>query len=534
MMFQNTAFGNKWFYAFIKGVEYINNSATEVEYEIDVMQTWYFDYDVGESFVEREHSETDDVGDNIVPENVETGELISVAERSVEFPKMLGGIVLKKRVDGWTQVGSSTWYHFTQTFVPISINNSPMGIPFGLYIIYGLPVDYADKDYWKTEVSSGRPRYELYNISDLYTYPDDGTGHPDRDHPHSSAYVNLNEVIGIISNGGISGLSGNDIADVFMYPAEFALKENMQRAQNNGLRALTSYATVEASARPDVFYSAKNISDSYDPKNNKMFTFPFVQLKVSNNMGSEAYYHFEDFVGDTPPKFSWYGYTMSGASIFLVPLSYKGVRRNYDFGLSYNNFPTPAFTIEQFAAWFETNRHSAASSLIASCISSATSIGGIMKGANLYGIAGVSANTFNAVNGQLANVRDIQNAPPQVAGQITNDAMNTALNRTGFHFYSLAIRAEMARVVDDYFTMFGYAVKRVKVPNVRRGYEHMRQKWNYVKTAGCIIHHASGTGLPTEDEKKIAEVYDKGITFWTNMSEVGNYSLDNALPVVDG
>ena len=46
LMFQNTAYGNKWFYAFVVGVEYVNNETSEVIFEIDVMQTWHFDYDV--------------------------------------------------------------------------------------------------------------------------------------------------------------------------------------------------------------------------------------------------------------------------------------------------------------------------------------------------------------------------------------------------------------------------------------------------------------------------------------------------------
>ena len=40
MMFQNTNYGNKWFYAFIKSVEYVNNETSEITFEIDVMQTW--------------------------------------------------------------------------------------------------------------------------------------------------------------------------------------------------------------------------------------------------------------------------------------------------------------------------------------------------------------------------------------------------------------------------------------------------------------------------------------------------------------
>ena len=56
MMFKNNSFENKWFYAFITGVKYINNRVTEVTYEIDVIQTWMFDYSLQDCFVEREHS----------------------------------------------------------------------------------------------------------------------------------------------------------------------------------------------------------------------------------------------------------------------------------------------------------------------------------------------------------------------------------------------------------------------------------------------------------------------------------------------
>lgn len=77
IMFQNTSFGNKWFYAFIRSVEYVNNITSEIEYEIDVMQTWAFDYQLAECFVDREHSVTDIVGDNLVPEKLETGEYVS-------------------------------------------------------------------------------------------------------------------------------------------------------------------------------------------------------------------------------------------------------------------------------------------------------------------------------------------------------------------------------------------------------------------------------------------------------------------------
>lgn len=76
--YQNTSFGNKWFYAFIKSVEYVNNAVTEIQFELDVIQTWYFDFDLQPCFVDRMHSTTDEIGENIMAEPVEVGERVFV------------------------------------------------------------------------------------------------------------------------------------------------------------------------------------------------------------------------------------------------------------------------------------------------------------------------------------------------------------------------------------------------------------------------------------------------------------------------
>lgn len=74
LMFQNESFGSKWFYAFITSIEYVNNVSSKISYEIDVMQTWWYDYTLHPCFVEREHSATDELFENIVPENLECGD----------------------------------------------------------------------------------------------------------------------------------------------------------------------------------------------------------------------------------------------------------------------------------------------------------------------------------------------------------------------------------------------------------------------------------------------------------------------------
>lgn len=76
MMFQNKSYGDKWFYAYITSVEFVNNECTEISFELDVIQTWFFDCEPDYCFVEREHSVTDKIGENIVPENVDCGEYV--------------------------------------------------------------------------------------------------------------------------------------------------------------------------------------------------------------------------------------------------------------------------------------------------------------------------------------------------------------------------------------------------------------------------------------------------------------------------
>lgn len=76
LMFQNTAFGAKWFYAYIKAVEYISNEVTQITFETDPIQSWFFDFSLDHCFVEREHAKLDGILGNIVPEPIDVGEYV--------------------------------------------------------------------------------------------------------------------------------------------------------------------------------------------------------------------------------------------------------------------------------------------------------------------------------------------------------------------------------------------------------------------------------------------------------------------------
>lgn len=84
IMFQNNNFGSKWFYAFISRIDYLNPKTTAITFEIDVLQTWYYEYTVKECFVEREHVANDAIGANTVPENIEHGPYVTTATTSIK------------------------------------------------------------------------------------------------------------------------------------------------------------------------------------------------------------------------------------------------------------------------------------------------------------------------------------------------------------------------------------------------------------------------------------------------------------------
>ena len=77
VMYQNTHYDNKWFYAYITNIEYKNDGMTEISIETDVFQTWQFDIVWKHSFIEREHVNDDTIGKHTVPEDIEMGEYIS-------------------------------------------------------------------------------------------------------------------------------------------------------------------------------------------------------------------------------------------------------------------------------------------------------------------------------------------------------------------------------------------------------------------------------------------------------------------------
>lgn len=78
------------------------------------------------------------------------------------------------------------------------------------------------------------------------------------------------------------------------------------------------------------------------------------------------------------------------------------------------------------------------------------------------------------------------------------------------------VREEYARIIDNYFSMFGYKVCRLRVPNISA-----RPSWNFVKCSAVTLTGA----IPADAEELIMNVFKKGVTFWK--TTFGNYSANN-------
>ena len=82
----------------------------------------------------------------------------------------------------------------------------------------------------------------------------------------------------------------------------------------------------------------------------------------------------------------------------------------------------------------------------------------------------------------------------------------------------MSIKAEYAKIIDKYFSMYGYKVNDLKLPNISG-----RSNWNYVKTIGCNILG----DIPQEDMEKIKSIFNNGVTFWHNPNTFLDYSQSN-------
>ena len=458
MMFQNTGFENKWFYAFITSVDYVNNNNCRVHFEIDVMQTWMFDITVKRCFIERQHSVGDAIGSNILPEPVSLGEYV---------------------YDGYDYLTSN----YNRYAILIMIVNVEAG-----QTTNGVMID---------NVYSGA---ELYAVDAETTTPTGG------------AAASVNNFL------AERNPKPEQVIQIYMCPLHLLPIRTGTQDQETSYDqvaavpggAPASYMTVTRSA-----VTSFTTIDGYTPKNKKLFTYPYNFYHVDNGDGAGLDLRYEFFTNYTPAM-RIEGCIAPPVQLRLTPYNYKGgVSDDRAEFITISGYPVCSWNYDTYRAWAAQN--SIPMEIAGAMSIAGVALAGVTGGASLALTAGVGA--LSTAVSAVSQVYQASQKADVCKGNVNSGNVNFAHKKQNFYGSRCHITADYAAMIDNFFTMFGYAYNKIGVPNT-----HSRPHWNYVKTNGANIIG----NCPNDDLSKIKSIYDKGVTFWKSASEVGNYNLDNS------
>lgn len=498
LVWQNANFTNKWFYAFITKIDWININCCHVHYEIDVWNTGYYDgmtsdrtargWQIERCFVEREHTNDDSIGANLVPEGLETGEYV--------------------------------WQNYART------NYSDT---MCLCAITTIAEDY-EKFYgiWGLN-DEGNPFYSGLNIINF------GYG--------ATVGANLTAWLTNLAlrPGGI-----DSVKSIVWLPKSFF--------SSTGDISASDIVFSEVLHAPDI-QRGSTIQGYGTPRNKKLLTYPYYFLHVTNNQGECADYRYEYFDNPTSIGLQVYGSVASGIpEMMLYPLNYKGMPNNVDEHVSLNNFPQVPWVSNTFLDWLSSNWVNVGTGMMSGALSGA---GQIQNNARYESNAmAIMANHFGSMNGlgdtfldgselkvvgsiapqgqlgatqtglQIANMVGntfIKSSLPNTAHGHSSPSLLREVKRNDYFIGKMTIKPEFAEIIDGYFDRFGYATHKTKLPNLRG-----RAQWNYVKTVDCSVEPLK---MSLEYAPIIEQMFDNGVTIWHNINNIGNYSLSN--PIVN-
>ena len=440
IMFKN---GSKWYYCFVNDVNYINDQTTELKIDLDIVQTFYFDYNLSDCYIEREHTTSDNLFEHLVDENLETGDAISNTSYDFEDLKELGYVVEVSK-------------------------------------------DLSNNDVTGYESTGVYRKVGWYVQNDI-------------------AFTNI--VVEHYIHGG--GQSDN-LLDVFTIPI------NLVDGFDN------TYPHNEFMSDIDTKYITKNFTftytaiDGYTPKNKKLFNYPYNYFFVTNNQNDAKVYKYEYFDDSSSINFRTTCNMAANPTVILFPLDYKKVDENFIEAITLANYPQCAIIKDLYSDWVTANQMSNAISIGSSLIQLGTSAATKNPTLALSGLQGLVS--------KFGEFSDKQNLP-NVAKGVSNGSLNIAIDKQTFTFYKMTITQDFARLIDNYFTKFGYRVNRLGVPNFRS-----RPYFNFIKCQDVTMKANIGAIFKT----KFIDILKKGITFWrgeqiaANPNNFGDYDLNNA------
>lgn len=476
VMYRNDAYSNKWFYAYITSMEYVNDNVTDVSIATDTWQTWQFDLNYKRTFVEREHVNDDTFGLHTIPENLEYGPMTCVSRT---FVKPDGNV---KDYQGTTYQGVD-------------------GQEVICFLVSGW-VPALKPSNWVPANANAFSGLAMFAVRDI-------------------------TAAAVVIKAYQQNQTDNEIASIFMAPIKLFNQGYFEQKTIviDGVSA-TIYIITESELSA---YGLTKLKDNrvnvtmpttldydYQPHNNKMLCFPYNYFYVSNNVGEIQDYHYEDFrnVTQNGARFDMYGALSQGCAIKLIPYSYnpqgiENVTYATEYAVNARKYPVCAWSSDSYTNWLTQNSINTGVGM-ASAV--ATGLAGLAMG-NPFALVSSGISIANSIG----NVLQVSKLPDRAKGDMNMGDFAEGTKET-YTICKTTIRTEYAKVIDSYFDRFGYKVNETKLPNVTG-----RRNWNYVKTIDCYIE----ADIPQEDLQQIKDMFNKGITFWHNPSTFCDYSQTN-------
>lgn len=464
MMFKNTSYEDKWFYAFVTDVTWVNNVTWEVSFILDVIQTYYFDFTYEKCLIERQHVTDDSIGANLIEENLEIGEYV---------------------VEGATHIDE---FQNTHTCVATTLNQGgsqwdPESTDYPTSVIDG--VNYGCKIYkFLTKEKFGKFIKQANDdgvtdqIIDIYEVPDFATG---------------NEVS---QTGSLEISVTHSISKSIDKPySNFA---NQYVPKNNKLYTYPfKYLKATNHTGNIANYRYENFSD-----NDCNFE---VHCTITPNpegyIYPNNYLNFADAVdeGISINDFPKGGYVSDQYKAWLAQTANSRTLQMLGIGAS--------------AVVGVAGLMTGAGGMMLANATTMTTAQATAFGAGVAGLA----SSFKQASNMYAQKKDrLVNSQ-----QATGNKSNAVVHEMNYHYialYRMCIKPYFAKKIDDYFTKYGYAINELGYPNPKA-----RPHFTFIKTVGCDVK----ASLPSQLVEQINSIHDNGITFWKNLDSIGDYSLDN-------
>lgn len=465
--FQNPNYSNKWFFAWIEHVEFKSQNCCEITYVVDAWSTWFGYWNQKPCYVIREHVNDDEIGLHTIPENLELGDYV-LNSRKEDFMAEINNFAICMAVSELPD----------ESVPPYTNNRVYNGIFGGLYYLgFNSPAECQNAIRIYDKLGKANSINSLFMIPKTMESFADGT----------SASWSISQGGETIGTANLVYLTGSNESDTI--------------------------------GNINVVFPSK-IGNNYVPKNNKLFTYPYCFFNLTNNSGITESFKYEDFVKeDNIPSIAfWVSASITpGMSMKAIPLFYKNENINYNFGIMSGKLPVCSYDSDVYLNWLRQNGLNSVFNVIGGVISTAGAIGSGSIGGAVGGISSI----YNALHQHT--IADM--TPNQAKGNTNGGDINFSDTSCGvFTIYKMSIKDEYAKIIDDYFSRYGYRINEVKMANITG-----RNIFNYIEIGhGESIGYSEGNiSVPTEYMEIINNACQNGITIWHSHGNIGNYNLSN-------